>query len=177
MISLVIPVYNEKESLAILHGEIVAIAAEAKLDLEVVFVDDGSRDGSWDAIAALATTDPGVRGIRFRRNFGKAAALLAGFRAARGDRIVTLDADLQDDPKEIPRFMEMLDDGLDVDSLLDSRSCIRSFDPTRRLSDFAESQSFASSSNFADISRRPCFNSSPCACLLSSSIARAASRR
>jgi dolichol-phosphate mannosyltransferase len=107
-------VYNEKESLAILHGEIVAVAAEAKLDLEVIFVDDGSRDGSWDVITALVRTDPRVRGIRFRRNFGKAAALLAGFRAARGERIVTLDADLQDDPKEIPRFMELLDSGLDV---------------------------------------------------------------
>jgi dolichol-phosphate mannosyltransferase len=111
VISLVIPVYNEKESLAVLHGEIAAVAAAAKLDLEIVFVDDGSRDGSWDVIAGLAKLDPRVRGLRFRRNFGKAAALLAGFRAARGDRVVTLDADLQDDPKEIPRFMEMIDGG------------------------------------------------------------------
>ncbi len=114
MISLVIPVYNEKESLAILHGEIAAVAAESGLDLEVVFVDDGSRDGSWDVIASLTRSDPRVRGIRFRRNFGKAAALLAGFRAARGDRIITLDADLQDDPKEVPRFLQLIDGGLDV---------------------------------------------------------------
>jgi dolichol-phosphate mannosyltransferase len=114
VISLVIPVYNEKESLVILHGEIVAVAAAEKLDLEILFVDDGSRDGSWDMITSLAQSDERVRGIRFRRNFGKAAALLAGFRAARGDRFITLDADLQDDPKEIPRFLMALDKGLDV---------------------------------------------------------------
>src|SRR5262245_23776151 len=113
MISLVIPVYNEKESLAVLHGEIAAVAAEAGLDLEVILVDDGSRDGSWDVITDLARRDGSVRGIRFRRNFGKAAALLAGFKAARGDRILTLDADLQDDPKEIPRFLKLIDGGLD----------------------------------------------------------------
>jgi dolichol-phosphate mannosyltransferase len=107
-ITTIIPVYNEVESLNELHGELSAVAREQGYDLDMVFVDDGSRDGSWDAIRRLATADPRVRGIRFRRNFGKAAALDAGFRAARGNYILTLDADLQDDPREIPRFIAEL---------------------------------------------------------------------
>jgi glycosyltransferase involved in cell wall biosynthesis len=114
MISIVIPVYNEKESLALLHGEIAQIAEKANLDIEVMFVDDGSRDGSWDAIAALAQQHPRVRGVRFRRNFGKAAALSAGFAAVRGEIVMTLDADLQDDPAEIPLFLAALAEGKDV---------------------------------------------------------------
>ncbi len=114
VISLVIPVYNERDSLAPLHEEITQAAARGGLDLEVIFVDDGSRDGSWEVIAELARRHPTVRGIRFRRNFGKAAALSAGFRAAHGDTILTLDADLQDDPAEIPRFLHALGQGKDV---------------------------------------------------------------
>src|SRR5262245_58076921 len=108
MISAVIPVFNEKESLLPLHAELVTVMQQAGLDLEIVFVDDGSSDGSWDVIADLAKRYSNVRGIRFRRNFGKAAALSAGFRAARGEIIITLDADLQDDPNEIPRFLTAL---------------------------------------------------------------------
>ena len=108
MLSLVIPVYNEAESLPALYGEIRAVAERERLDVEVVFVDDGSSDDSWAIIAELAKKDPQVRGLRFRRNFGKAAGLSAGFRAARGDTIITLDADLQDDPAEIPRFLAEL---------------------------------------------------------------------
>jgi dolichol-phosphate mannosyltransferase len=114
MISIVIPVYNEKESLAVLHGEIVQTARQHALEYEVVFVDDGSTDGSWDVIAELARKSPQVHGIRFRRNFGKSAALSAGFSAAHGDVIMTLDADLQDDPAEIPRFLSALGQGKDV---------------------------------------------------------------
>jgi glycosyltransferase involved in cell wall biosynthesis len=114
MISIVIPVYDEHESLPVLYEEIVAAARAADLDFEIVFVDDGSRDGSWPVISNLAGRDGRVHGIRFRRNFGKAAALSAGFHAARGDIILTLDADLQDDPKEIPRFLAALAGGLDV---------------------------------------------------------------
>ncbi len=111
MISVVIPVFNERESLQTLFFEIVGVAAANGLELEVVFVDDGSTDGSWEVIAALAKDNLHVHGIRFRRNFGKAPALAAGFRAAHGEIILTLDADLQDDPKEIPRFLKALEQG------------------------------------------------------------------
>jgi glycosyltransferase involved in cell wall biosynthesis len=111
MISVVIPVFNERESLLPLHAEIVTAAQQHRLDVEVLFVDDGSRDGSWDVIADLARRYGNVRGVRFRRNFGKAAALSAGFRAAKGDVILTLDADLQDDPAELPRFLTALQEG------------------------------------------------------------------
>ncbi len=111
MISIVIPVYNEQDSLQTLFGEITSVAASAKLDVELLFVDDGSSDGSWTVIADLARRNVNVHGIRFRRNFGKAAALSAGFRAAHGDILLTLDADLQDDPNEIPRFLAALEHG------------------------------------------------------------------
>src|SRR5437660_4641446 len=114
MITAVIPVYNECESLEPLHGEIVYTAEQNDLDIEILFVDDGSTDGSWLAIAEMAKKDVRVRGIRLRRNFGKAAALSAGFRAARGDVIITMDSDLQDAPQEIPRFLTALENGLDV---------------------------------------------------------------
>jgi glycosyltransferase involved in cell wall biosynthesis len=114
LLSLVIPVLNERESLEPLFVEIAAVAAANRLNIEVVFVDDGSTDGSWTTIEKLAASDPRVRGVRFRRNFGKAAALAAGFKAAFGKSIMTLDADLQDDPHEIPRFIAALGEGLDV---------------------------------------------------------------
>jgi glycosyltransferase involved in cell wall biosynthesis len=115
MISVVVPLYNEAESLAALHAELIrSIEANGLEPAEIVFVDDGSRDGSWAVIRKLAASDPKVRGIRFRRNFGKAAALTAGFRAAKGSTIFTLDGDLQDDPAEIPRFLAKLDEGYEV---------------------------------------------------------------
>lgn len=114
MLSAVIPTYNECQSLAELHRQLSAVARDNQYDLQIIFVDDGSVDDSWRVICELAQIDPRVMGIRFRRNFGKAAALTAGFRAARGDRIMTLDADLQDDPAEIPRFLAALDEGRDV---------------------------------------------------------------
>jgi glycosyltransferase involved in cell wall biosynthesis len=110
VISVVIPVFNECDSLPALHAEIAAAASRAGLDLEVLFVDDGSTDDSWPIIAELARQHGEVHGIRFRRNFGKAAALSAGFHAARGEIILTLDADLQDDPAEMPRFLAALGD-------------------------------------------------------------------
>jgi len=113
MLSAVIPLRDEEASLRALHGELSAVARAHEYDLEIIFIDDGSTDGSWDLIQELAADDPGVRGIRFRRNFGKAAALSAGFDAARGELVVTLDADLQDDPREIPRFLAEIDKGLD----------------------------------------------------------------
>jgi glycosyltransferase involved in cell wall biosynthesis len=114
MLSIVIPVYNEEESLETLHGELDAVGQANDYQLDIVFVDDGSSDSSWDVVERLAEKDPRVRGIRFRRNFGKAAALDAGFSAARGEIVFTLDADLQDDPKEIPRFLAKMDEGFGV---------------------------------------------------------------
>ncbi|QDU21571.1 glycosyltransferase family 2 protein [Urbifossiella limnaea] len=108
LLSLVVPVLNERESLGPLHAEISEVAATLGRPVEVIFIDDGSTDGSWGIVLKLAEVDPRVRGIRFRRNFGKAAALAAGFRAARGADVVTMDADLQDDPHEIPRFLDAL---------------------------------------------------------------------
>src|SRR5262249_15710831 len=102
------------DSLQLLHAEIAEVVQQHSLDLEIIFVDDGSDDGSWTIITDLSRKHPQVRGIRFRRNFGKAAALSAGFRAARGDIILTLDADLQGDRHEIPRSLTGMDNGLDV---------------------------------------------------------------
>src|SRR5262249_18776862 len=113
-LSVVIPLVNEQPSLAQLHAQIAAPAAPPALSAEVIFVDDGSTDGSWATVVGLSREDARVRGIRFRRNFGKAAALSAGFKAARGEVVLTLDADLQDDPAEVPRFLGAVRGGLDV---------------------------------------------------------------
>ncbi len=115
MISVVVPVHDEEASLATLQGELETVfAAETVGSVEFIYVDDGSRDGSWGVLVSLAGRDPRVRAIRFRRNFGKAAALTAAFQAARGELVFTLDGDLQDDPAEIPRFLAALDQGFDV---------------------------------------------------------------
>jgi len=114
MLSIVIPVYDEAESLEALYRELDDVARASALSVEMIFVDDGSTDASWATIARLAAADPRVRGIRFRRNFGKAAALSAAIRVARGELIMTLDADLQDDPHEIPRFLAEMENNLDV---------------------------------------------------------------
>lgn len=106
--SVVIPVFNECESLRQLLAELEAVAAENGYDHEIIFVDDGSTDGSWEIIESLAAEHPHVRGICLRRNFGKAAALSAGFTAARGDFVFTMDADLQDNPAEIPNFLQRM---------------------------------------------------------------------
>jgi len=115
MISIVVPVHDEEDSLTALYGELEAVFADGgKGAVEFIFVDDGSRDGSWAVLVALSQRDPRLRAIRFRRNFGKAAALTAGFQAARGELVFTLDGDLQDDPDEIPRFLAKLGEGYDV---------------------------------------------------------------
>jgi glycosyltransferase involved in cell wall biosynthesis len=115
LLSAVIPVFNEEESLAALHAELAEVATKGGYSLEIIFIDDGSKDSSWQTIERLAREDSRVRGIRFRRNFGKAAGLSAGFEEARGEVVFTLDADLQDDPHEIPRFLEAMNEqGLDV---------------------------------------------------------------
>jgi len=114
MISVVVPVLNEADSLQALHAELVEAGRSHNLELNIVFVDDGSTDNSWQIIRRLAGENPRVRGLRFRRNFGKAAALSAGFSLARDPIVMTLDADLQDDPHEIPRFLEEMERGFDV---------------------------------------------------------------
>ena len=107
-ISVVVPLYNEEESLAELHEWIVRVMGENGFSYEIVFVDDGSSDGSWEAVCRLKVCDPHVRGIRFRRNYGKSAALYCGFEAARGEVVITMDADLQDSPDEIPELYRMV---------------------------------------------------------------------
>ncbi|MFW6124967.1 MAG: glycosyltransferase family 2 protein [Pirellulales bacterium] len=114
MFSIVVPVFNEEQSLRQLHAELDEVARMNDYRVEIIFVDDGSSDGSWGVIEQLAAEDGRVRAVRFRKNFGKAAALSAGFAQCRGEVVMTLDADLQDDPKEIPRFLETLGEKWDV---------------------------------------------------------------
>jgi len=114
LISIVVPVYNEVESLDGLVAEIRDVAARNALEVEVVLVDDGSRDASWEKIVSLAQDGQRVGGLRFRRNCGKAAALMAGFAAARGDVVFMMDADMQDPPEEMPRLLAKLDEGFDL---------------------------------------------------------------
>ena len=115
-LSIVVPVYNEAESLRELFRQVSEVCGREGIAAELIFVDDGSRDGSWDLIRELASSSdsPAVRGLRFRRNFGKAAALKAGFEAARGELLLMMDADLQDDPAELPRFLARLEEDYDV---------------------------------------------------------------
>lgn len=107
-ISVVIPLLNEEESLIELHHWIVSVMQYGGFDYEVLFIDDGSTDNSWNIIVDLSQNDRCVRGIRFLKNFGKSQALHAGFKAAKGDVIITMDADLQDNPEEIPGMVRMI---------------------------------------------------------------------
>ena len=114
LVSVVIPLYNEEQSLVELHAAIQAVARASGKSFEIRFVDDGSTDGSFSVLKGLHRSDPSVKVIRFRRNFGKSAALSVGFAEAGGDSIVTMDADLQDDPAEIPHLVDMLHDSYDL---------------------------------------------------------------
>lgn len=107
-ISIVIPLLNEEESLAELHQWLTKVLTLNRFSYEIIFVDDGSTDGSWRVIMQLAEKDAQVRGIRFLRNYGKSQALHAGFKAAEGEVVITMDADLQDSPDEIPALYEMI---------------------------------------------------------------------
>jgi len=107
-ISIVIPLLNEEESLAELHQWLTKVLTINRFSYEIIFVDDGSTDGSWRVIMQLAEKDAQVRGIRFLRNYGKSQALHAGFKAAEGEVVITMDADLQDSPDEIPALYEMI---------------------------------------------------------------------
>ncbi len=113
-ISAVIPAYNEAESLPELTRQLAAALDGMGMPWEVIYIDDGSRDGTDKVIESLCAADSRVRGILLRRNFGKSAALATGFKAVRGDFVATLDADLQDDPSELPRMLEALEGGLDL---------------------------------------------------------------
>ncbi|MDR1381839.1 MAG: glycosyltransferase family 2 protein [Tannerella sp.] len=114
-ISIVIPLYNEAESLPELHEWIKRVMDESGFSYEIIFVDDGSTDESWNIIEALNGKAPEVKGIRFRRNYGKSPALQCGFQRAQGDVVVTMDADLQDSPDEIPELYRMIrEDGYDL---------------------------------------------------------------
>ena len=114
-ITIIIPLLNEKESLPELHAWIVRILEKAKLSFEVIFVDDGSTDASWNTIETLAKKHPSTKGIRFARNFGKSQALHAGFAQAQGDVVFTMDADLQDSPDELPAmYQRLLEEKLDI---------------------------------------------------------------
>jgi dolichol-phosphate mannosyltransferase len=114
MLSVIIPVLNEAQSLPQLLRELEQFADERGYDLQTIIVDDGSSDDTWPVICRLAACDSRILGIRLRRNFGKAAALSAGFHAAEGERIVTMDGDLQDNPAEIAALLARLDEGFDV---------------------------------------------------------------
>lgn len=114
-ISVVVPLYNEEESLPELLAWIDRVAAAHAFTYEAILVDDGSSDGSWAVVERLAAQYPTLRGIRFSRNYGKSAALYCGFAAARGEVVITMDADLQDSPEEIPTLRRMiLEEGYDL---------------------------------------------------------------
>ena len=114
-LSVVIPLLNEEESLEELHDWIAAVMQSNNFLYEILFVDDGSTDDSWAIISALSKKNASVKGIRFHRNFGKSQALHAGFKAAKGDVIITMDADLQDNPEEIPGLYTMIQaEGFDL---------------------------------------------------------------
>ena len=113
-VSIVVPVYNERATLEALVSECAAALEPTGLTWEVIFVDDGSTDQSFALVSDMHARDPRVRGVRLRTNLGKSAALAVGFRAARGARLVTIDGDLQDDPREIPRLLAALDAGADL---------------------------------------------------------------
>jgi dolichol-phosphate mannosyltransferase len=114
VISVVIPVHDEERSVALLYDELRSALEPAGSEWEAIFVDDGSTDGTFAALTRLHSEMDNVRVVRLRRNFGKAAALVAGFDQARGETVVTIDGDLQDDPAEIPRLLAKLDEGFDL---------------------------------------------------------------
>ncbi|RTZ61357.1 MAG: glycosyltransferase, partial [Gammaproteobacteria bacterium] len=113
-ISVVIPVYNEEENLKPLYGELKEVLKSLPYEYEIIFVDDGSTDGSYEILKKLALEDKKVKVIRFRRNYGQTAAMYAGFQYAQGDVIITMDGDLQNDPHDIPKLLEKINEGYDI---------------------------------------------------------------
>ena len=114
MISITVPIFNEVESIVLLHKQVAVVLDGLAKPWELVLINDGSTDGSAEALDRLAASDPNVKVIHLRRNFGQTAAMMAGFDYARGDIIIPMDGDLQNDPSDIPRFLAKLDEGFDV---------------------------------------------------------------
>jgi glycosyltransferase involved in cell wall biosynthesis len=114
-LSIVIPLYNEAESLPELHNWILRVMEQQQFSYEILFIDDGSKDNSWEVISNLSQVNASVKALRFQRNYGKSAALQVGFEAAQGEVVITMDADLQDSPDEIPELYRLItEDELDV---------------------------------------------------------------
>ena len=113
-IAVVIPIFNEKESLKELSHKLVNVLKRIGKSYEILFIDDGSTDGSFDIIKEIHENDSNVKGIKLRKNFGKAVALSIGFQRARGKIVVTMDGDLQDEPEEIPKFLKKIEEGYDL---------------------------------------------------------------
>ncbi len=113
-LSVVIPVYNEEENIERLYEELKEVLDRLRLDYEIIFVNDGSTDRSPEILDRLAEKDPKVRVIHFRKNYGQTAAMYAGFQYAEGDVIITMDGDLQNDPKDIPKLLEKIEEGYDI---------------------------------------------------------------
>lgn len=110
-VSIIIPLFNEDESLPDLCNWITKVVIENNLSYEVILIDDGSNDNSWNVISDISSTNQNIKGIRFQRNYGKSAALNEGFKASQGDVIITMDADMQDSPDEIPSLLNMINEG------------------------------------------------------------------
>lgn len=123
MVSLLIPVFNERNALPDLADQVRSACAGLSMSWEAIFVDDGSDDGSTEVLRGIVADSPHFMLVRLRRNFGKSVALMAGFATARGERIVTLDSDLQDDPAEVPRLLDKLNQGYDLVSGWKQRRC------------------------------------------------------
>jgi glycosyltransferase involved in cell wall biosynthesis len=113
-VSVVVPVYNERENIALLHQALTDSLVALGRSYEIVLVDDGSSDGSSQSLDELAARDPAVKVVHFRRNFGQTAAMNAGLHLASGDVVITLDADLQNDPADIPVLLDKLEEGYDL---------------------------------------------------------------
>jgi glycosyltransferase involved in cell wall biosynthesis len=113
-ISVVLPVYNEEQSLSVIHRRLAEVLDEFGRSYEILFVDDGSKDESFEILTAIQASDPHVRVVRLRRNFGQTAAMSAAFRYSRGRLVIPMDADLQNDPQDIPRLVAKIEEGYDV---------------------------------------------------------------
>ncbi|ACO03050.1 MAG TPA: glycosyltransferase [Persephonella sp.] len=113
-ISVVIPIFDEEENLPLLYEKLKKVLDSLGKEYEIIFVNDGSRDRSWEIIKEFAEKDSHVVGVNFRKNFGQTAAMSAGFETARGEVIITMDGDLQNDPEDIPKLLELIDQGYDI---------------------------------------------------------------